>query len=82
MKLSRIKYQKEKFIWLFIFFRIFVADTLNFSFWSSDEKKKYMVRYKGKEYTGYWSWIAAFNRALDVCGLQMNIYKISWVLFS
>lgn len=44
---------------------IFVADTLNFSFWSPDEKKKYMVRYKGKEYTGYWSWIAAFNRALD-----------------
>ncbi|XP_071136989.1 queuosine 5'-phosphate N-glycosylase/hydrolase-like [Mytilus edulis] len=44
---------------------IFVADTLNFSFWSEDENKKYMVRYKGKEYTGYWSWIAALNRALD-----------------
>lgn len=44
---------------------IFVADTLNFSFWSADEQKKYMVRYKGQEYTGYWSWIAALNRALD-----------------
>ncbi|XP_045187701.1 queuosine salvage protein-like [Mercenaria mercenaria] len=44
---------------------IFVADTLNFSFWSDDETKKYMVRYKGKEYTGYWSLCAAMNRALD-----------------
>ncbi|KAK3104203.1 hypothetical protein FSP39_025282 [Pinctada imbricata] len=24
-----------------------------------------MVKYKGKEYTGYWSWCAALNRALD-----------------
>ena len=44
---------------------IFVADTLNFSFWSADETKKYMVRYKGEEYTGYWSWCAAMNRAID-----------------
>lgn len=44
---------------------VFVADTLNFSFWSADESKKYMVKYKGKEYTGYWSLCAAMNRALD-----------------
>lgn len=44
---------------------VFVADTLNFSFWSDDESQKYCVRYKGKEYTGYWSWCAALNRALE-----------------
>lgn len=44
---------------------IFVADTLNFSFWSMNDKQKFKVIYKGKEYTGYWSWVAALNRALD-----------------
>ena len=44
---------------------IFFADTLNFSFWSADETKKYMVTYKGKQHTGYWSFVAAMNRALD-----------------
>lgn len=44
---------------------VFVADTLNFSFWSDDESKKFTVNYKGKDYTGYWSWIAALNKALD-----------------
>ena len=44
---------------------IFFADTLNFSFWSADETKKYKVVYKGKEHTGYWSLCAAMNRALD-----------------
>lgn len=44
---------------------IFVVDTLNFSFWSADDSKQYMVRYKGKEYTGYWSLCAAINRAID-----------------
>nr|XP_022300383.1 UPF0553 protein C9orf64-like [Crassostrea virginica]XP_022300384.1 UPF0553 protein C9orf64-like [Crassostrea virginica]XP_022300385.1 UPF0553 protein C9orf64-like [Crassostrea virginica] len=43
---------------------IFVADTLNFSFWSDDESHKYCIKYNGKEYTGYWSWCAALNRAL------------------
>lgn len=51
---------------LFIYYRVFVADTLNFSFFSDDESKKFTVNYKGKDYTGYWSWIAAFNKALDV----------------
>lgn len=44
---------------------IFFADTLNFSFWSPDEDKKFVVKYKGKEHTGYWSLCAAMNRALD-----------------
>lgn len=44
---------------------VFVADTLNFSFWSMDDGKKFQVKYKDKEYTGYWSWVAALNRALD-----------------
>jgi hypothetical protein len=48
------------------YFRIFVCDLLNFSFWSEDPSKKFVVRYKGKEYTGYWSLCAAMNRALDV----------------
>ncbi|KAM8933789.1 queuosine 5'-phosphate N-glycosylase/hydrolase [Pelodytes ibericus] len=44
---------------------VFFADTLNFSFWSDSEDKKYLVKYKGKEYSGYWCLCAAMNRALD-----------------
>ncbi|KAK3587552.1 hypothetical protein CHS0354_004839 [Potamilus streckersoni] len=44
---------------------IFLADTLNFSFWSMDEDKKYVVNYGGKQHSGYWSLCAAINRALD-----------------
>ncbi|XP_033746759.1 queuosine salvage protein-like [Pecten maximus] len=44
---------------------VFVADTLNFSFWSMNDNEKFKVTYKGTEYTGYWSWVAALNRALD-----------------
>ncbi|XP_053310493.1 queuosine salvage protein [Spea bombifrons] len=44
---------------------VFFADTLNFSFWSESEEQKYLVKYNGKEYTGYWSLCAAINRALD-----------------
>ncbi|XP_066113080.1 queuosine 5'-phosphate N-glycosylase/hydrolase isoform X2 [Saccopteryx bilineata] len=44
---------------------VFVADTLNFSFWSEHEEHKCLVRYKGKTYSGYWSLCAAINRALD-----------------
>uniref|UniRef100_A0A8C5Q6Y7 Queuosine 5'-phosphate N-glycosylase/hydrolase n=1 Tax=Leptobrachium leishanense TaxID=445787 RepID=A0A8C5Q6Y7_9ANUR len=44
---------------------VFFADTLNFSFWSESDDKKYLVKYKGKEYSGYWSFCAAMNRALD-----------------
>uniref|UniRef100_A0A803K086 Queuosine 5'-phosphate N-glycosylase/hydrolase n=3 Tax=Xenopus tropicalis TaxID=8364 RepID=A0A803K086_XENTR len=44
---------------------VFFVDTLNFSFWSESEENKYLVKYKGKEYSGYWSLCAAMNRALD-----------------
>jgi len=44
---------------------IFFADTLNFSFWSADDNKKFVVKYAGKDHSGYWSLCAAMNRALD-----------------
>ncbi|XP_007905007.2 queuosine salvage protein [Callorhinchus milii] len=44
---------------------VFVADTLNFSFWSESEEHKCLVKYKGKMHSGYWSLCAAINRALD-----------------
>ncbi|KAL8585450.1 hypothetical protein ACOMHN_024610 [Nucella lapillus] len=44
---------------------VFLADTLNFSFWTGDATKKYMVKYAGQEHTGYWSLCASLNRALD-----------------
>lgn len=52
---------------------IFTVDLLNFSFWSKvddldtgDAKsQRFAVNYKGELYTGYWSLVAAVNRALD-----------------
>lgn len=44
--------------------RIFVIDTMNFSFWAKDVL--FTVPYKGKNYTGYWALCAAINRAIDV----------------
>ncbi|NXE88034.1 QSPP protein, partial [Menura novaehollandiae] len=44
---------------------VFLVDTLNFSFWSEQEEQKYLVKYKDKTYSGYWSLCAAVNRALD-----------------
>lgn len=46
--------------------RILVLDTLNFSFWTPNPDQKFVVSYKGKTYTGYWSLVAAIDRALDV----------------
>ena len=51
---------------MLINFRIFLVDTLNFSFWSDDGDKKFAVTYNNKQYAGYWSLCAAVNRALDV----------------
>ena len=45
---------------------IFTMDVLNFSFWSelpSDER--FAIEYKGKRWTGYWSLVAALQRALE-----------------
>uniref|UniRef100_A0A0B7A0U7 Queuosine 5'-phosphate N-glycosylase/hydrolase n=2 Tax=Arion vulgaris TaxID=1028688 RepID=A0A0B7A0U7_9EUPU len=50
---------------------VFVSAVLNFSFWSANETEKYMVKYKGKEHTGYWALCAAMNRALDE-GFQLT----------
>ena len=45
---------------------IFVLDLLNFSFWSSssDSSQVFAVEYNGKIWTGYWSLVAALQRAL------------------
>ena len=52
------------------YFRVFLSDIGNFSFWSDDEAHKYKVNYGGKEWTGYWAWCAAMNRAIDVSSAQ------------
>lgn len=44
---------------------IFLVDTLNYSFWSVDSSRKYIIKYNNTKYTGYWSLCAAVNRALD-----------------
>ncbi|KAL2222242.1 UPF0553 protein c [Thermoascus aurantiacus ATCC 26904] len=46
---------------------IFTMDLLNFSFWSdtTDESKRFAIEYRGKRWTGYWSLVAALQRALD-----------------
>ena len=45
---------------------IFTMDLLNFSFWSEkDDEERYAIEYRGKKWTGYWSLVAALQRALD-----------------
>jgi hypothetical protein len=45
---------------------IFTMDLLNFSFWSEEEEdERFSIEYKGKKWTGYWSLVAALQRALD-----------------
>ena len=45
---------------------IFLMDLLNFCFWSdSASSEQYAVEYRDKTWTGYWSLIAAIQRALD-----------------
>ena len=46
---------------------IFLMDLLNFSFWSdgSDPERAFAVEYRGRRWTGYWSLIAALQRALE-----------------
>ncbi|KAK2627961.1 hypothetical protein QTJ16_002607 [Diplocarpon rosae] len=45
---------------------IFTMDLLNFSFWSEkDDEERFAIEYKGKRWTGYWSLVAALQRALD-----------------
>lgn len=42
---------------------VFLADTLNFSFWA-EKGKPYEITFEEKTYTGYWSLCAAMNRAI------------------
>jgi hypothetical protein len=45
---------------------IFTMDLLNFSFWSErSEEDRYAVSYRDQTWTGYWSLVAALQRALD-----------------
>ena len=45
---------------------VFTLDLLNFSFWSEkDDEERFAIEYKGNKWTGYWSLVAALQRALD-----------------
>ncbi|GAD95248.1 hypothetical protein AOR_1_390144 [Paecilomyces variotii No. 5] len=46
---------------------IFTMDLLNFSFWSeeTDQSRRFAIEYHDKTWTGYWSLVAALQRALD-----------------
>ncbi|RKF55622.1 Queuosine salvage protein [Erysiphe neolycopersici] len=45
---------------------IFTMDLLNFSFWSENStEERFAVAYKDKKWTGYWSLVAALQRALE-----------------
>lgn len=45
---------------------IFTMDLLNFSFWSEKaDEERFAIEYRGKRWTGYWSLVAALQRALD-----------------
>ncbi|XP_033114697.1 queuosine salvage protein-like [Anneissia japonica] len=44
---------------------IFVIDTLNFSFWSESNEKRFLVEYNNEKHSGYWSLCAALKRALE-----------------
>lgn len=45
---------------------IFTMDLLNFCFWSDkNEEERFAVDYRGKTWKGYWSLVAALQRALD-----------------
>lgn len=45
---------------------MFVADSLNFSFWALEEDKHYTIELKEQRYTGYMALCAAITRALEV----------------
>ncbi|KAK5456117.1 hypothetical protein LTS15_005436 [Exophiala xenobiotica] len=45
---------------------IFTMNLLNFSFWSElSPEERFTVEYRGQRWTGYWSLVAALQRALD-----------------
>jgi len=51
-------------------------DLLNFSFWSElPDDERFAIEYRGKRWTGYWSLVAALQRALD----DGEPYRIGWI---
>ncbi|KHJ33136.1 putative eukaryotic protein [Erysiphe necator] len=45
---------------------IFTMDLLNFSFWSENtSEERFSIKYKDQNWTGYWSLVAALQRALE-----------------
>ena len=53
---------------------IFTMDLLNFCFWSEQgTDQRFAVDYRGKRWTGYWSLVAAIQRALDEGDLTSSI---------
>ena len=45
---------------------IFTVDLLNFCFWSEQPAdQRFAIEYRGQKWTGYWSLVAALQRALD-----------------
>lgn len=52
---------------------IFTMDLLNFSFWSElPDDERFAIEYRGKRWTGYWSLVAAMQRALEEGGLPFR----------
>lgn len=48
---------------------IFTMDLLNFCFWSEkSDAERFAVSYRDRRWTGYWSLVAALQRALDEGG--------------
>ncbi len=55
---------------------IFIMDLLNFSFWSEkSDAERFAISYRDKRWTGYWSLVAALQRALDEGGLMMFCFS-------
>jgi hypothetical protein len=53
---------------------VFTMDLLNFSFWSEKpDADRFAVEYRGKRWTGYWSLVAALQRALDEGGFPAAV---------
>ena len=61
---------------------VFTMDLLNFSFWSdcSSAGKRYLVEYAGRRWTGYWSLVAALQRALEEGMSTISDRVLTWHL--
>ena len=57
---------------------IFTMTLLNFSFWSAlPSEERFAIDYKGRKWTGYWSLVAALQRALGEGQSSLNIAFVS-----